>query len=673
MPNKKMSRLLFYFLLLSTCNSFVYSQSIQKDSIFKMVSKIKDPIKKIDRFNREIERMWLLGDYTNAYLYSKETQKLALKKHYKKGLSDAIVNEGIINDYRGKYPEAINLYLKALTIQLKNNDQDGLAKNYINLGLVYQNQGSSTKALEYYEKSLVINKKSNDLNGISAAINNIGIIYMHQEKYDLALKNYLFCIDVDKKLKDSIATADTYNNIGLIYSLQGNVNNAKKYFSNSLQIRLDLGDQNGICNSYINLADLAFDHKKYNEAKKYYLKALVIAKELGTNNSMQIIYSKLTKISRKEKNLKAELNYFKLSINYRDSITNEANIKKQTQDEMQYLFDQKEAENKLKLHKQKIITDQEERKQEIILGAISVITIITILFALFLNKRWKIAQHQTKIIEEQKLLVEDKNILVEEKNKLVESKNNEILDSINYAKRIQRAILPTEKSLNNYLQNSFVLYKPKDIVAGDFYWLEKINDQLIFAVADCTGHGVPGALVSVVCHNALNRSVREFGLSKSGEILDKTREIIVGEFEKSEENVTDGMDISLCSLNLKSMILEWSGANNPLWLVRKDQNEIQEIKPNKQPIGKHFNYESFETHTIKIEKGDTLYLFTDGFSDQFGGQNEKKFKSKNMKELILKVVHKPMHDQQVIFNSTFENWKGNIEQVDDVCVIGVKF
>jgi serine phosphatase RsbU (regulator of sigma subunit) len=251
---------------------------------------------------------------------------------------------------------------------------------------------------------------------------------------------------------------------------------------------------------------------------------------------------------------------------------------------------------------------------------------------------------------------------------------NEIQDSIKYAKRIQNAILPPQRIVATYLPNSFILYKPKDIVAGDFYWLESIpeTNTVFFAAADCTGHGVPGAMVSVICNNALNRSVREYGLRVPGQILDRTREIVISEFEKSDEEVKDGMDISLCCLNLNTNKLLWAGANNPLWILRADSNETEEIKANKQPIGKYAEPKPFTTHEVQLNKGDTIYIFTDGFQDQFGGENGKKFKAAKLKALLPTLRNHNMDEQREILNKTLENWKGNLEQIDDVCFVGVK-
>ena len=254
---------------------------------------------------------------------------------------------------------------------------------------------------------------------------------------------------------------------------------------------------------------------------------------------------------------------------------------------------------------------------------------------------------------------------------IIEEKNKDITDSIRYAKRIQKVILPATSSFRKNFNDYFILFKPRDIVSGDFYWIDEYHGRTIFAVADCTGHGVPGAMVSVICHNSLKQSVKEYGLIDPGKILDKTKEIIVQEFEKSDGEVRDGMDISLCVLDKENMSLEWAGANNPLWIIRN--NQLIEKKPNKQPIGKHIHSEPFNTHTIKLFEGDYIYLFSDGYHDQFGGEGTgKKFKTSRLKALLLETIDNKLGQQKKILNKTFMDWKGNLEQVDDVCVIGVR-
>ncbi len=251
---------------------------------------------------------------------------------------------------------------------------------------------------------------------------------------------------------------------------------------------------------------------------------------------------------------------------------------------------------------------------------------------------------------------------------VLQKRNKEIVDNITYAKKIQKAILPEKEEVESNFKEAFIYYKPKDIVAGDFYWIEKQWDRILFAVADCTGHGVSAAMVSVVCNYGLNRSVKEYGLIKPGEILDKTREFVTQKFEHNEQSVRDGMDIALCSL--KGNILEYAGAYRPLWVVRN--GTIIEYKPDKQPIGVFSRQTSFTTHLVNLEEGDAIYLFSDGYIDQFGGERRKKLKTKPFQNILLAIQNKSMEEQKRILHEYLVNWKGDLEQVDDICIFGIR-
>jgi len=317
-----------------------------------------------------------------------------------------------------------------------------------------------------------------------------------------------------------------------------------------------------------------------------------------------------------------------------------------------------------------------------ILLILSVIYLILYLSQVYQTKKLKQENKKLEqIVEERTLLVKQQNIDLELKNKeiniqknIIYEKHKEFLDSINYAKRIQEAILPPMSFWKEQLPESFILYKPKDIVAGDFYWMENIQGKttkvILFSVADCTGHGVPGALVSVVCNDALTSALKEYGSIDPGKLLTKARNIIIEKFEKAGNEINDGMDISLCALNTYTNELTWAGANNPLWIIRN--NNLIELKPDKMPVGKYISLEPFTTQKIQLQKSDIIYLFSDGYADQFGGKDGKKFKYKQLKELLQSFALETMEEQKNILEKVFNEWKGNVEQIDDVCIIGVK-
>lgn len=307
-----------------------------------------------------------------------------------------------------------------------------------------------------------------------------------------------------------------------------------------------------------------------------------------------------------------------------------------------------------------------------LLSILFVFTLLSFLLAMNARKIERENRRLELVVEERTREVVSQKAIAEHQRELVEEKQKEIIDSINYAKRIQSALLAKEEDIKACFPESFLLYLPKDIVAGDFYFYETTPTHAFYAAADCTGHGVPGALVSVVCANALSRCVKEFGLAAPGAILDKARELVKETLKKSGQDVKDGMDISLLVKDLRNDTFSWAGANNPLWMIKKDATRITETRPDKQPIGFSEQDEPFNTHAVPAQKGDLIYLFTDGYADQFGGEKGKKFKYRQLAEKLLEIRDQPMPEQQRILEECFKRWKGNLEQIDDVCIVGIR-
>lgn len=253
---------------------------------------------------------------------------------------------------------------------------------------------------------------------------------------------------------------------------------------------------------------------------------------------------------------------------------------------------------------------------------------------------------------------------------LIKEKNKEIMDSINYAKRLQDAILPSTEIIKSIFKNSFIYYAPKDIVAGDFYWMEKLDETYYFAVADCTGHGVPGAMVSIVCSSSLTKAVVEDKISSPAKILDRSRDLITARYSKFNEDVKDGMDISLISYNPKNREMICAGAYNPIWIIRASNRVIEEIKVDKQPVAIYLDTKPFTETKVKLEKGDRVYLFTDGYVDQFGGRKGKKFLKSKFRTFLLSYNETSIAEQESEIHETLINWMGDHEQVDDICIFG---
>jgi len=578
-------------------------------------------------------------------------------------MGDCLNMIGDVYRKQAKYPKALESLLKSLTIREKLNQVKRISATNNNIGLVYLELNSYKKALEYFEKALATAKETNNKFTICRCYNRMAIVYNELGQNSKAMGYYQLALQTAKEVDDKTIMWIVYGNIGSLYTELKEYDNAIAAYQEAIKLASFLGNKEGLCSTYSNMAFLDLKQKKYKPAEELFLKAEQLGIELNLNDNLMEIYAGLSRLKKETGQFEKALEYHVLFKNLTDSIYNSDNTKQLSDLKTQFEVDKKENEIKAQAAAHKVIADEEKKRHQLMTYTFIAILIIVLLFSLFLYNRFRLTNKQKNIIEQQKHQVEHQKELVEEKQK-------EILDSIAYAKRLQEAILPSLDFINLYIPENFVFYKPKDIVAGDFYWAEKVDDLFFIAAADCTGHGVPGAMVSVVCSNALNRSVKEFHLTVTGEILDKTRELVLETFEKSSNDVKDGMDISLLCIDRSNKKIFWSGANNPLWYIKNDS--LEQIKPNKQSIGKTENAVPFTTHEIEYKEGLQFYLFTDGFADQFGGEKGKKFKYKQLSQLLFSKHHLPLNEQSKFLDDEFTKWKGNLEQVDDVCIIGIK-
>ena len=611
----------------------------------------------------------------------------------------ALNNEAYYFDQIGNVKGSVNSYLRSLALREKINDSIAIAESYNNLAYMFQQQGDPGSATSYYKKARKIFENLNDTNGLINVYINIGNLYYWDRDYDTAVTYFQMGLELAQKVNDIKGISYALNNLGAIYNRKGWYKKTEEVYLRSLELREKIGNKDPIARSYHNLGRFYYNRGNLSKSFGYAEKSYSLAKELNSPDIISDAAILLSDIYYKQHDFEKAYQYLMTHIEMKDSIFSTETQKATLKQQVKYEYEKQKAIDDKEHEKQLAISAEQEKKQRVIIYAVVAGLGLVVIFSIFIFNRLQITRKQKLVIEEQKYEVEKQKELAEEQRQLaehqkiiVEEKNKEITDSIHYAKRIQAAILPPDKVVKEYLEESFILYKPKDIVAGDFYWLEtvsslegglKVGDHhpsnslqgenlVLFAAADCTGHGVPGAMVSVVCNNALNRSVREHGLTDPGEILNKTRQIVVEEFEKSDEEVKDGMDIALCALKLQSTsaILQYAGANNPLWIIRN--KEVMEIKADKQPIGKFDDPQPYTTHNLDLKKGDVIYIFSDGYVDQFGGDKGKKFKAKAFKELLLSIREKTMEEQKKIIDATFQKWKGGLEQIDDVCIIGVR-
>ncbi len=604
------------------------------------------------------------GNQVEALKYYQKSLHFVEQIADKQGIALALNNIGYIYNDQGQISQALEYYRKCVSILEQINDRQTLAITLNNIGYIYKMQEQHDKCLEYYLRSLEIFEEIGDKQGIAGMYNNLGIVYNKDKStYDKALEYYKKSLEIEQEIGHQKGEADALNNIGVVYERKKNYNQALEYYEKSLAIRQQLNEKEGIASSLLSIGRLKFNTGLVNEGIEYGEKSLEYAQEISSPYNIQNAAEFLHTVYDKKNDIVNAYKMYQLHIQMRDSILNEKNKKAAIKDDIQYQFQKQALKDSLERIEVQRIKDLEhlqelEKKQAYVyMGLGGALLMLLVVFAVLRGYQQK----------------KKSNVLLAEKNALIEQKNIEITDSINYAQRIQEAIIPSLEEINIHLKNCFVMYRPKDIVAGDFYWIQPIDDKILYAAADCTGHGVPGAMVSVVCHNALNRAVREYKLADPAKILDKTREIVIETFQKQEEKermLKDGMDIALCLIDQKNSTIQYAGANNSLYIVRNQ--ELIEIKPDKQPVGKYWEMKSFTNHSFDLLLGDTIYTFTDGYPDQFGGPKGKKFMYKQFKQMLIDVSDKPISKQKGIIEKRFDDWKGDIEQIDDVCVIGVK-
>ncbi|MFN3916797.1 MAG: tetratricopeptide repeat protein [Flavobacteriales bacterium] len=645
-------------VILSINLCFLASQNTVKDSLLIVLKTNQNDTNRLNTLLNLTNECYYKGEYFEERKYAEEALKLAKKMNWKQGMANSYNSLGGAMEDLGFYAEALDNHFKALKIKEELKDTIGIATSYNNIGIVYLNLKKYDEAISYYKKSLKFYKYSNAKKSMANPMNNMGIAYFNLEDYAMSLTYYMQALEIRIDMGDKYAIASSYNNIGNLYYILEDYYEAMKYHLKSLKISEEIGDKYGITTSCNNIGNLYAITGNVKEGRKWIESALDLAYEIGSKSIIVNSYSTLYQLDSTAGDYRNSLLNFHKFIIYRDSLINEENTKQATQLQMQYEFDKKETLLMAEYEKQNTLNLAEKKRQQLYTALIAAIALAVTVIALIAYRALKITKKQKDVIEDQKHLIEEKH--------------REITDSINYAERIQRSFLATKELLDRNLNDYFVLFKPKDVVSGDFYWASKLrNGNFAICCADSTGHGVPGAIMSI-----LNISSLEKAIEKENEphlILNKTREFIIKRLKKdgSPEGGKDGMDCSLLVLNQDKTRLTFASAHSLVIMIRA--GEVIEYKGDKMPVGKHQkDQEPFILQTIQLQKGDVIYTLTDGFPDQFGGEKGKKYMIKNLKQLFLSIAHLPMSEQEQKLKQEFAAWKGESEQVDDVCVIGMK-
>jgi serine phosphatase RsbU (regulator of sigma subunit) len=613
---------------------------------------------------------WIKGNYPLSIDYYLKALKIKESLNDKKGIAVCLGNIGIIYWSQGNYPNALDYDFKALKMGEELGDKNRIANCLNNIGIIFDEERDYSKALDYYFKSLKMEEEMGDKNAISDNLGNIGIVFDEEGDDSKALDYYFKALKIGEELGNKNVIARQMYNIGLIYNKQGKAlphlaqkkiffNKALPYLFKALKINEELGNNNGIALGFCAIGSGFTAMTRYGDAEKYLQKALVLSTKIKALDLVRQAEKMLSEIYSQTNQPEKALAHYKKYIVAKDSIFNEENTKKAVRFEMNFEFEKKQAVEKAEQEKQNEIAQQEKQKQKIILILVSCFLLLVAVFASFMFNRWRITQKQKLIIEKQK---------------------EKIVDSITYAQLIQQSILMEESEIQKILPNSFIYFQPKDIVSGDFYWCSVMDHKIIIAAVDCTGHGVPGAFMSMIGNTLLNQIVNEKQITKPSEILKLLNQEVIESLHQSKDGALskDGMAIALCSIDYKNNQLEYAGAENPLYILA--DNEITVINADRHGIGsgglmarkKDLSTTEYTNHIVPIKKDMSIFLFTDGYMDQFGGNDRKKFGIQKFKELLLTNQQLSMQQQKEVIAKAHQDWKKSTAQIDDILVIGVR-
>ena len=629
----------------------------------------------IESYQKEIEIKESQGDFAGLYL--------------------AYYNLGRVHYRPGNYQLALEQFQNSLIIAERIRHQYYIAIACNEIGIIYENLSQSAlsvddneihfkKALEFHERALSLFKSDDNLTMVARSLNNIAntnsrlAINTFVAKYGEAWEDSLYkipsndillsfsktldyynqALEIFEEIEDAIEIAKVYINLGSHYNWVRNWTQAQDFINKGLGLAKKLNSRQEISNALFALGETNFRKGNLNLAERYFFESASIAEDLGLIDDLRHSYNKLSKIYEQQGEMANALIYYKKSTQIKDQIFSEKSQKAITEMQTKYETEKKEQEIKLLSNEKALLHSENQRQRLVIFITIGGLLVILAFAGLLINM---IRQKQRA------------NKILEEKNELISHQKQEITDSIRYASRIQNAILPSENLLNTALKEHFVLFLPRDIVSGDFYWFTKKDNKMVLVAADCTGHGVPGAFMSMLGVSFLYEIVNKEGIMQPAQILNMLRELVkvtLSQTGKQNEQ-KDGMDISLSLLDLKKMRLEWAGAYNPLYLIRK--GELIEYKADKMPVAIHINDDkTFTNNEIELQAGDTFYMFSDGFPDQFGGQDGRKFMSKRFKELLVEINHLSMEEQKNTLHQAHLKWREGYEQIDDVVIFGVR-
>jgi serine phosphatase RsbU (regulator of sigma subunit)/tetratricopeptide (TPR) repeat protein len=698
---------LIYFGILSV--SFAQDTSLVAEMLQKKIKSTPQNREKVDLLN-ELAQAYEKNQPIEARTQAQDALVLAINIEYAEGEAQALKTIGNIYLLQSNYSQALEYFLNALKIFEELKQTKGIAETLNNVGNVYQNLGKFKEARQYYNQVIKIDEKNNDQKGLASSFNNIGALYYQQNNYDFALQYYQKSLLINETTQDEQGIALGLKNIGTVEYDQSRFGAARLNFLKSLMIDQSLNNQNGMAISLSKLANTHLKLSQTDSAKYYANQALDIAFMMDFKSIILEASSTLADVYAIEGDYaKAFENQF-ISTQIQADIFSEANRQKITDLQTGYELEKKQIE----LEKKQIELEESNRRRNtqliytlLTLGA----GLIVMVFAIFLYRANRQKQAANQLLTQQnfamnlqnKEIIKQRNAIEVQKNQIekqsneIAKKNSNIESSIQYAQRIQQAMLPTEESIDKGLPLHFILYLPRDVVSGDFYWFTRVeprpiyeeetskgkqnvlkgftSEKIVIAAIDCTGHGVPGAFMSMIGDSLMNQIILDKGILEPDQILANMHIGIRTALKQSETLNQDGMDMSLCVIDKQAKTVEFAGAKNSL-LYFQDK-KLGEIKASIHGLGgwrdSRDDTHLYPKHTLSYAENPlTLYMYSDGYQDQFGGPRNKKFMRRRFKELLHNIYQEPMHYQKDILYQNLNEWMGDERQMDDILVIGVR-
>ncbi|MES2592659.1 MAG: tetratricopeptide repeat protein [Bacteroidota bacterium] len=652
--------ILFIITIVFYSGEVVAAQITKIDSLILVLKNVKEDTSQVNTLN-ELSREYInKSNYELAHKYVDQAQKLAQKLNFRKGMAYSFSNMGLLNLFQGNYEKAMDNNLNALKIREELGDKNGASKLYNNIGIIYRKKGDIENALLNYSKALKMCEDVGDKKGIGMALNNIGLINAGKGNYEESLENYLKSLKISEEINDKRGVSLAYQNIGNVYQDQKDFTKAMQCYIKALKIQEEIGDKRLVGITQNNIGVNCIKSENLDEAYLYLSKSINVFNEIGFKDGIRQSYLSLSELYEKKHDYKQAFEYHKLYSDIKDTLLNEQSNKQIAEMSTKYESEKKEHDIEL-LTKDKNLQQAEIGKQQAEIGKQKLIRngtigglVLALLLAFVLFNRFKVTSKQKKIIE---------------------SQNFQIVESINYSKKIQDSLLPSLAIMQKAITGLFVFYEPKAIVSGDFYFFKEFEKHTLLACVDCTGHGVPGGFMSTLGSLLLDKIADNEELSPS-EILNKlSNEIIRILHQHNGGEIQDGMDLSICLIDRVNKRVEFSGARNGIIVV--SNNEAKRYKADALPVGGNYMKKGisieryFKTQSISINASDWIYMYTDGFMEQIGGTEGIPMNYNQFEKHLISLSKKHTSEEKCEFLKTeLDNWRGTHERDDDVLVIG---